>query len=67
MIFSEGDTIFVQATAWKHSSYRNHWPYDVEISDAYFEAHIDSVLKGNKYQLSFLAFEMDSGSSEYTR
>ena len=66
--FSEGDSIFVKAAAWKTSFYRNSWPYAaVDISNAYFEARIDGSLKGNKFQLSFTAFEMDSGRSEYSR
>ena len=65
--FSEGDSIFVKATAWKTSFYRNKWPYAVEITNAYFEARVDGILKGNKFQLSFTAFEMDSGRSEYSR
>lgn len=65
--FLKGDCIFVQATAWKNSSYRNYWPYDIAISNAYFEAHIESVLKGNKFQILFSAFEMDPGCFEYSR
>ena len=65
--FSEGDSIFVKAAAWKTSFYRNNWPYAVEISNAYFEARIDGSIKGNRFQLSFTAFEMDSGRSEYSR
>ena len=59
--FSEGDSIFVKAAAWKTSFYRNNWPYAVEISNAYFEARIDGSLKGNKFQLSFTALKWIRG------
>lgn len=33
--FSVGDSIYVKATAWKSSFYKNKWPYDVEMSMDY--------------------------------
>ena len=67
--FSPGDSVFVKAAAWKTSFYRLKWPYDdVEISSAYFEARVDALIKGGtKFQLSFCAFEMDAGRSEFSR
>lgn len=65
--YSEGDSVFVKAAAWKSSFYRNTWPYEVEISSAFFEARIERLCKGSRFQLSFSAFEMDSAKSEYSR
>ena len=42
-------------------------PYDFEIPLAYFEARVDKIVKElTKFHLSFVAFEMDSGISEYS-
>ena len=67
--FSLGDSVFVKAAAWKTSFYRLKWPFDdVKISSTYFEARVDALIKGGtKFQLSFFAFEIDEGRSEFSR
>ncbi len=66
-VFDIGDILFIKATAWESSTYRNIWPYDVDISMSYFEAVVESILKEKKFRLSFVAFEIDGRSAEFAR
>lgn len=61
------DVVFVMASAWKSSFYRQEWPYAFEMSTALFEARVEKVLKNNKVQLSFSAFEMEDNMREFSR
>ena len=66
-VFDIGDILFIKATAWESSTYRNIWPYDVDISMSFFEAVVESILKEKKFRLSFVAFEIDGRSAEFAR
>ena len=66
-MYAVGDILFIKASAWALSTYRNDWPYDVNISSAYFEAQVESIVKETRYNLSFVAFEIDGHKSEYSR
>lgn len=66
--FAEGDTLYIKASAWSSSTYKYKWPYDgFQISMAYFEATIESIVRDTRYLLSFVAFELESRQSEYSR
>ena len=67
VLFFGADCIYFKASAWRDSFYGMNWPYDHEISLAYFEARVDKIVKElTKFHLSFVAFEVDSGISEYS-
>lgn len=66
-VFEVGDILFIKATAWEATTYKNNWPYDVDISLAYFEAQLESILKETRFKLSFVAFEIDGRKAEFAR
>ena len=65
--FEVGDILYIKATAWEKTTYKSNWPYDVDISMAYFEAQVESILKETRVRLSFVAFEINGRKAEFAR
>lgn len=59
------EVIYVNAGAWKSSTYKGSWPYNSRLDSSYFEA-IVTKQRDNKTFLTFSAFELDHGMNSYS-
>ena len=66
-LFELDATLFVRATAWKSTFYKDSWPYAMEMENGYFTARISKLVKNTRVQLTFDSFEMDPRRCEYAK
>ena len=62
--FQLNDDVFVNASAWKSSTYKKHWPYDDPMDICYFQATV-TTNRDSGVSLTFAAFEMERGKNYY--
>ena len=57
------DVLYVNAVAWKSSTYKTHWPYNSSsIESSYFEAHVTKCRESG-VNLKFAAFDLGRTTS----
>lgn len=66
-LFGLNATLFVRATAWKYTFYKDSWPYAMEMENGFFTARISKLVKNTRVQLTFDAFDMDTRRCEYAK
>jgi hypothetical protein len=51
-----GDKVYVCATAWKLTSYKDVWRYQTDMADTFFEATV--TVRGTKFKFHYDAFQL---------